>query len=335
MPSDIPMTPKKKRTMIFWLVFLVFGVVLLGTVAIVGAVYFKQDTKSKWTPTWQIQNSKTYNITELKNSPNLLSVGVGYSAFDIIKGLKVEVAFAPRNSLSTSGATPKVPVCVSHGETDLDFDAEEEMPSESFTIGFSGDPSWFPFDRYKGELFINAHVGSATSNGTCDTPLPIFPAVLGSTSGFLISAEVTPGFDDKSSGTVDYSTALVRFTARRAKVHIGFSILMFIVMWLLSLIICLVAFVVWKSGRRTELGLCAVSASLLYSLPRIRETQPGIPKMGIVSDLVGYIWNVLLVAICLVSLLINYIIRRNEKRWDQRVGDKPSKDDGAANVMVM
>jgi len=331
-PTSI-MTPKKKRTMIFWMLFLVFGIVLLGTVAITGFMYFKQETASRFTPSFWVLNSKYYNVTELKNSPNLLTLGVGYSAFDPTKGLKVELGFQPKNNLSTAGFTPKLPVCVSHGDEDLEFEAFEEMGTSSFSVSFSGDPSWFPFDKYKGELFINAYTGTATSNGTCENPLPISPAVLGSVQGFVITSDVTPGFDENDPGSKDYSTALIKFTATRTKVAIGFSILIFIVMWLLSLIVCLIAFVVWKSGRRTELGLCTVSSGLLFALPRIRDTQPGIPKMGIMADMVGYIWNVLLVAICLISLLTNYIIKRHVKKWDDKTGNKEPEDNTAMMAM--
>jgi len=312
------MTPKKKRTMILWLSFLVFGIVLAGIIAITGFTYFKQETASRFTPQFWVLNSDQYNVTALKASPNLLTVGIGYSSFDPAKGLKLELGFQPKNNLSNVGFEPVLPVCVSHGDDDIDFEPNEEMSVQSTTVKFNGDSSWFPFDVYKGEIIINAQVGSATSNGTCVDDLPMSPAVLGSVQGFVISTVVTPGYDQTKPGNKDYASVVVNFTATRTKVAIGFSILTFFVMWSLSLIVVLIAFVVWKSGRRTELGLCSVSSGLLWALPRIRDAQPGVPKMGIMMDMVGYIWNVLLVACCVISLLINYILLKHYKKWDEK-----------------
>jgi len=248
----------------------------------------------------------------------------------------------------------------------------------------NGDPSWFPFDHYSGELFLSAHFGvppnetapAATTSPAptlksraddddaedgdgdgegkdgdndedkgpkcADKPLAISPAIVGSANGFTIWADITPGFDETNPNSKDYSSAMVRFTARRTKVHIGFSILMFLIMWLMSLIVLLITFVVYKSGRRTELGLCGVATSLLYSLPRVRDSQPGIPKLGIISDMVGFLWNMLIVAVCVVSLLLNYIARRGQKRWDARSqqsqdaeGRKPKEQvDNTAVMMI-
>jgi len=384
-----PLTPKKRKTLILWVLFLTFGLVIFATIAVVGVIYWRQDQKTKWSPIWSPQTSTSYNVTELQSAASLLAIGVGFSAFDISKGLKVDLAFSPKNTLTTPGNTPTQPICISHGETQLEFDAQEEMSPDNFQVVMTGDSSWFPFDHYSGELFISAHFGvppnttaanstvAAVSNSTsaaaapslkargdddedgdaegdddaeggekdegpkcADTPLFISPAIVGSASGFTIWADVTPGYDETSPGNKDYSTAMIRFTARRTKVHVGFSILMFIIMWLMSLIVLLIAFVVHKSGKRAELGLCGVASSLLYSLPRIRETQPGIPKMGIIGDMVGYLWNMLIVAICVVSLLLNYILRRGQKRWDQRVekntdaeASKPKEMD--ASVMML
>jgi len=326
------MTPKKKRTMILWLLFLGFGIILAAIIAVTGFIYFKQETASRFTPSFWALNSESYNVAELKNSSNIITVGIGYSSFDPAKGLKVELGFQPKNNLSNVGFEPKLPVCVSHGDEDVDFEPNEEMGVQAVTVKFNGDASWFPFDVYKGEIIINAQVGSDSSNGSCVDDLNMMPAVLGSVQGFVIQSDVTPGYDETKPGNKDYSTVIVKFTAKRTKVAIGFSVLIFFVMWMLSLIVCLIAFVVWKSGRRTELGLCSVSSGLLFALPRIRDAQPGIPKMGIMMDMVGYVWNVLLVAVCLISLLTNYLLLKHVKKWDDKSG-KP--EDEVAVVMAL
>lgn len=312
------MTPKKKRTLICWLFFLAASIVILICVSVSGYLYFKQEMRAKVTPTsWILDKGSEYNITEMQNTPNVLSLGLGYSSFDPVKGLKFEMAFNPRNQLATAGSTPTLPICISYGEKDVTFVPLEEMSTTSFALALSGDTSYYPFDVFRAELYINARVGNATSNGTCVEPLALSPAILGSAQGYAITASISPGWDDDSTDPDkrDYSTALISFTARRTKVTICFSLLTFVVMWVLTGIVFTIAFWVWKSGRRTELGLVAISTALMYALPRVRETQAGVPKLGIIIDMVGYLWNVLIVACCVVAQLLNYIIRKNAKRW--------------------
>ncbi|KAJ7575982.1 hypothetical protein C8J56DRAFT_47334 [Mycena floridula] len=270
-------------------------------------------------------NDEAYNITHLKEVDHLLSVAVGYSSFQPGKGLEIEMDFVPANKLAGNNSTPEVPgasiigqtsfhlisspaVCLTYFDNDLHFDAFEAMASEYANVGLYGDVNWYPFDTFTGELFMYAHTASSEDNATCSEPLPILPAVFGAVQGFSIDAKVTPG----SVGDVDYSYVLVKLTARRTAVSIGFAVLIFITMWMLTAMVVLTAAWVWITGRRVELPLVAISTALLYALPNIRRSQPGVPAdAGIISDLVGYIWNIILVSLSVIALMANYIIRKD------------------------
>ena len=89
-------------------------------------------------------------------------------------------------------------------------------------------------------------------------------------------------------------------------------------MWFLSLSTFIAAMSVWFRGKNTELPLIGISTSLLFALPNIRNSQPGVPSpVGTTEDseskifffnidsisfihmfpVVGFFWNILLVAV--------------------------------------
>jgi len=298
-----------KRFRIIWIIFAVFGLILLGSVALTGAMYFRQERNAQ-NSVLALDPTK-YNTTELKQSNNLLSVAVGLVNFDPGRGLSVEIDFLPANNLSNkdNALAPSLPVCFTYWDTDVNFTTEGSMATEDVNIELSGDVNWYPFDAYTGQLSFYAFTGQ--SEGLCSDPLPILPAIFGSLQGFAVKSEVDP----MAINGVNYSYVNVNFTARRTAVSIGFATLLFIVMWLLTASVVILTAWIWITGRRTELPVIVISMALLYALPNIRNGQPGIPpRAGIIADLVGYIWNVLLVSICVISLIVNYIYRKDGKK---------------------
>ena len=56
-------------------------------------------------------------------------------------------------------------------------------------------------------------------------------------------------------------------------------------MWFLSLSIFVAAMSVWFRGKNAELPLVAISTALLFALPNIRNSQPGVPSpVGTTED---------------------------------------------------
>ena len=56
-------------------------------------------------------------------------------------------------------------------------------------------------------------------------------------------------------------------------------------MWFLSLSVFIAAMSVFFRGKHTELPLVAISTALLFALPNIRNSQPGVPSpVGTTED---------------------------------------------------
>lgn len=83
-----------------WFIFAGFGVVLLGAVALTGAMYYKQERNSFYNSSCKyfspscyadfvvlaLDHTK-YNTTELKQANQLLTVGVGFVEFEPGQGV--------------------------------------------------------------------------------------------------------------------------------------------------------------------------------------------------------------------------------------------------------
>ena len=56
-------------------------------------------------------------------------------------------------------------------------------------------------------------------------------------------------------------------------------------MWCLSLSVFVAAMSVWFRGKNAEFPLVAISTALLFALPNIRNSQPGVPTpVGTTED---------------------------------------------------
>ena len=63
-------------------------------------------------------------------------------------------------------------------------------------------------------------------------------------------------------------------------------------MWFLSLSVFTAAMSVFFRGKNTELPLVAISTALLFALPNIRNSQPGVPSpVGTTEDSESNILN--------------------------------------------
>jgi hypothetical protein len=59
------------------------------------------------------------------------------------------------------------------------------------------------------------------------------------------------------------------------------------------------------------LSLCV---ALIFGLPALRNVQPNVPGMGVLSDYISFIWAELLVSISAIALAWIWIIRSREGR---------------------
>ena len=95
---------------------------------------------------------------------------------------------------------------------------------------------------------------------------------------------------------------------RRSGVTVFFALFVGLLMWLLSISALIIAISIWMRERKVEPPTIAVMAALLFALPAMRNSQPGIPGIGTSSDVASFFWAMALVSISLILLMANYIM---------------------------
>lgn len=95
----------------------------------------------------------------------------------------------------------------------------------------------------------------------------------------------------------------VHWEAHRTDSTKFFSLFVVVLMWLVSLgaLVIGVNFALSKS-LSLSYDVPALLFVLLFALPFVREVQPGIPPLGISIDLMGFYFNMILIA--LVSVMV-------------------------------
>jgi len=211
----------------------------------------------------------------------------------------VQIDFSPILNLTSDidSRAPSVSIQLIVAQKTINISANTVLPEQSVSLTAFGNPNSYPFDSYSALLPITASIQS-TGEG-----LPLTVYTQGAVQGFTTSTTFAEGSDDGSR-------VLVTFTIQRSNTTRLFAAIVFLLMWFLSLSIFIAAMSVWFRGKNAELPLVTISAGLLFALPNIRNSQPGVPiPVGTTEDMVGFFWNILLVSASAISLLIKWILQ--------------------------
>ena len=119
-----------------------------------------------------------------------------------------------------------------------------------------------------------------------DLRVPIFVRLISSLDAFIIE----PDFEEEE-------VVFVVIDFYRTTVTKVFSVFAFLLMWILSILFFFMAVATWTRNLHHEIGeILSVGSGFLFALPAVRVTQPNIPSVGVLIDVVGFIWNMVLIA---------------------------------------
>ncbi|KAJ7689967.1 hypothetical protein B0H17DRAFT_599960 [Mycena rosella] len=315
-----------------WLSFFTVSIaVLLTLVAIVGYESFLEGVNSQDKAAGYGVNLTALNDPDATTFTNwtdgpALEVLFTVDTFDPSKGttsIGIHLDYQPLNDLvdeTQALIAPAVPVRLLLQSVTSNFAANTIMPSTTGTERTDGDVNRYPFDVFTVDYTIYAF--TSPGNGSYGAPLPMTVISTGSIQGFKIDTTVT------GQDPFDGSAVLVHVEIRRSPITQAFSIIVILGPVPTPFIpaglpltrtrsdvvperaIFTAAMSVYFRERKAELPLIALSTALLFALPNVRNSQPGIPATaGTISDMVGFFWNLLLVATSAISLLANFVVK--------------------------
>jgi len=299
-----------------WRSFFIFPAVVLGVVlvSVVGWASNRETIKLKnqedsYGAKYNSDGTLATGVTNWTNAnPNnqVLLNFITVQSFDPISktgpALAVELNFFPLLNLTSESAVdsaPAVPIQLIIQQKTTNYSANNVMSNQLINLDATGIPNNYPFDTYTAIIFTTASILS-TNGG-----LPQTVFTVGAVQGFVYKTQFQ-GYAD------DGSTVAVTFNIQRSTTTQLFAAILFLLMWFISLTVFIAAMSVWFRGKKTELPLVTISTALLFALPNIRNSQPGVPSpVGTTEDMVGFFWNILLVSVSAIFLLINWILQND------------------------
>ncbi|KAJ3358671.1 hypothetical protein GGF32_010096 [Allomyces javanicus] len=190
------------------------------------------------------------------------------------------------------------------------YTAKSPLPNEeTVTVPFSRSSiRGYPFDTHTGFFDFSARVlPLPSSNITTRAVLPVHLTVDTRASGF----KFVPGFPRVLPGTTNGGPLFVEveFSLQRSNITVGFSLFIIALNWILSLIMGHLALQVLVENRAVPAGLLTPPISLLFALPSLRNVQPAAPPVGATNDVVGFFWNMVIVALSAMVIMGCFIFR--------------------------
>ncbi|KAM3582476.1 F-box only protein 9 [Umbelopsis sp. WA50703] len=158
----------------------------------------------------------------------------------------------------------------------IHFPAGETMePIEIvFNYDFGNDVD-YPFDQYSGYFEI-----MASQTGNISATIPI---------SFKLEASVTTYSFNPTLRQFNYVTDKIglKIVAGRSTTTLGFIL----------------------RGRRVDAHSTMLGITMLFALPALRSAQPGIPPVGCAADILGFYWNMAIIACSAVAITMCWAVR--------------------------
>ena len=227
----------------------------------------------------------------------------------------VRLEFTPKGSfLSADGATLardlELYVTTATGKNVHEFKKGKRMnPIEAVVEIYEGEPMDYPFDEHSAELtffFEPAAAKGGESGGT--ESIPVAVSLRGSVAGLRIDTEYAKEDSDHAiASTPDHP--VIEINIQRATTAVFFSVFIMIAMWALAFgVLCLV-FRVFAGHRKIEIAMFSFLGALLFAFPALRNSQPGTPPIGTLSDFLAFFWAEVIIAMSLLSVVLRWLIR--------------------------
>jgi Domain of unknown function (DUF4436) len=225
---------------------------------------------------------------------------------DPVKGdISVRLTFTPHGSLlSADGVTLSrdllLDVASATGKHAYEFKKGKRMdPVEAIVEIYEGEPMEYPFDHHEAQLsFYFEAAGAATD---ADKSVPVAMQLYGSVSGLRIDAEYAKEHADDH--------VVIDLSLSRAPTAVFFSVFIMVAMWSLALGVVFLVLRVLAGHRKIEIGMFSFLGALLFAFPALRNSQPGSPPIGTLSDFLAFFWAEVIIALSLLAVVLTWLIR--------------------------
>jgi hypothetical protein len=244
-----------------------------------------------------------------KAGENRIDVSGRIVTADVMKGdVMVRLEFTPKGSfLAADGVTLardlELYVATATGKNMHEFKKGKRMsPIEAVFEIYEGEPMDYPFDAHTAELaffFEPAAAKGGESGGNESIPAAV--ELRGSVAGLRIDTEYA------KENAPDHT--VIDINIQRATTAVFFSVFIMIAMWALAIGVVFLVFRVFAGHRKIEISMFSFLGALLFAFPALRNSQPGTPPIGTLSDFLAFFWAEVIIALSLLSVVLRWLIR--------------------------
>ena len=174
--------------------------------------------------------------------------------------------------------------------------AGEIPPPVMLTLDLAGDLSQYPLDKYTANLTINLRPVVAGQRAEVAVPT-------------VLSVDSIK-HDWKTNSSLIQTTnreIAVQLTSERGTATIGFALFELLIMLFLACIAVAITYAAIVSPKPLEFSLFVWLGAMLFALPAIRGTMPGVPGVGTMADFGIFFWCLFAVASCLIVAAITFV----------------------------
>jgi hypothetical protein len=320
--------PKTETAPRYWLSKTVRALVLLA----LAILYFS----SLWNSQTE-EGRRAMSLTETASTADYIQLDIRVTGVDPVKGLVYErIRLSPRGALGIDRNRPAQDLTLLlnsvTGQQTVHFPKGERIGPLDAATNLLGDNNKYPFDVYRADLDVL--VSQKVERTPVEVPLvgpdvlldPAEPGGLVVGSGDLeksvplpvrerVEASI-PQFKFKGAVTRDDRKQLTHthISVRRANSVILSSVVIMATMMGLAVSITAMAIKATRPGVAFDLLPLSLCISLIFGLPALRNTQPGVPAVGVLGDYVSFIWASLLVSLSAIALAWAWIFKAPQQR---------------------
>jgi len=190
-------------------------------------------------------------------------------------------------------------------KADVPYSIYDNFLNSIYQVDDAGSQFLYPFDTHRARirLFVTREEvidadGRLLRNRRAfqlESHVPTF-------EGYEIRITPTP---ENSPTMLDMDIVLKRTLPIRC-----YSVFIALLMLLISISVFRMALMRKNATTAPEMGEMAFCAALLFAFPAIRNAQPFVPPMGVLSDYLGFFWAESIVAISLIIKLHMWLRRK-------------------------
>ncbi|KAI9339367.1 hypothetical protein BDR26DRAFT_919107 [Obelidium mucronatum] len=230
----------------------------------------------------------------------LLAIVIEGTYVDIVaQAMKIRCNFKLCGNLinpnPTQFAYPEAstPINITIGPQTFIFQQNQLMLTQAGSTFLSGDYNHYPLDSFSVGFTIQGTFGWNR------TAIPLHVEMRGIPNGFLLDYKIQ---------TIQPTQIAVTSKVTRNYTVISFAFMVSISMWILAIFACVLASFLWIFDKKVEPAYIAMTISLLFAMPGVRNSMPSAPPIGCLLDEMCLVWVMMLLAACVASHFVKLLI---------------------------